>query len=309
MTSDELALLAAICAKPAEDMPRLAYADCIEEQSQCDRAAFIRVQVELAKMPACHVVEGHIIEFSSKPVPLRVVALVNRRDVRLQETTTLRHQNRDDSWYTIPGLRIHQETEFDSERVRVTFLQTGAHDSYEDRRAELCRRERELWPKQMVLWGTEVGDYHRGFLRTWQGTAADFLTHADALIWSGDRMGHCPGCHKCKGGAIYTVDDGSRWTECRQPRLCPPTAQPIEHVTLTTLPPLKYEFAGGDTPRFAHLPGRADKKVQSFHNPRSDAREVMEAAYPGIKFKIGVRDLGPTIPALGELIEMLRRVR
>lgn len=42
------ALLASICAKPAEDTPRLVYADWLQENGQEARAEFIRVQVKLA---------------------------------------------------------------------------------------------------------------------------------------------------------------------------------------------------------------------------------------------------------------------
>jgi uncharacterized protein (TIGR02996 family) len=48
--SDEKALLGAIWEHPHEDAPRLVYADWLEEHGQRERAEFIRVQVELARM-------------------------------------------------------------------------------------------------------------------------------------------------------------------------------------------------------------------------------------------------------------------
>lgn len=51
MTSQHDALYRAICAYPDEDTPRLAFADLIEENGDSLRAAFIRTQVELAKLP------------------------------------------------------------------------------------------------------------------------------------------------------------------------------------------------------------------------------------------------------------------
>ena len=51
MTDGE-ALLAAILANPAEDTPRLVYADWLEEHGREERAEFIRVQCELAR-PLC----------------------------------------------------------------------------------------------------------------------------------------------------------------------------------------------------------------------------------------------------------------
>jgi uncharacterized protein (TIGR02996 family) len=44
-------LLRAICENPAEDAPRLVYADWLDENGQPERAEFIRVQIELAKIP------------------------------------------------------------------------------------------------------------------------------------------------------------------------------------------------------------------------------------------------------------------
>lgn len=51
--TDAEALLAAILANPGEDVPRLVYADCIEEQGQRERAEFIRVQVEIENGLPC----------------------------------------------------------------------------------------------------------------------------------------------------------------------------------------------------------------------------------------------------------------
>jgi uncharacterized protein (TIGR02996 family) len=46
--------LAAIAARPDDDLPRLVYADWLDENGQPDRAEFIRTQVELATLPAPH---------------------------------------------------------------------------------------------------------------------------------------------------------------------------------------------------------------------------------------------------------------
>jgi uncharacterized protein (TIGR02996 family) len=47
--TDREALYRAICANPDEDLPRLAYADWLEENGEADRAAFIRAQIEQAR--------------------------------------------------------------------------------------------------------------------------------------------------------------------------------------------------------------------------------------------------------------------
>jgi uncharacterized protein (TIGR02996 family) len=49
MTADERALLNAILATPEDDLPRLVYADWLEERDRPERAEFIRVQCELAR--------------------------------------------------------------------------------------------------------------------------------------------------------------------------------------------------------------------------------------------------------------------
>jgi len=50
MSSDRDALFAAILANPDEDTPRLVYADWLEENGEAERAEFIRVQIELARL-------------------------------------------------------------------------------------------------------------------------------------------------------------------------------------------------------------------------------------------------------------------
>ena len=50
MTSDLRALLAAIVADPSDDVARLVYADCLEEHGDEARAAFIRLQIESARL-------------------------------------------------------------------------------------------------------------------------------------------------------------------------------------------------------------------------------------------------------------------
>jgi len=51
MTDSRNALYRAICASPDEDTPRLAYADLVEEEGDGERAAFIRAQIALARVP------------------------------------------------------------------------------------------------------------------------------------------------------------------------------------------------------------------------------------------------------------------
>jgi uncharacterized protein (TIGR02996 family) len=48
---DDQALFQAILADPEDDLPRLIYADWCEENGDTDRAEFIRVQIEIARLP------------------------------------------------------------------------------------------------------------------------------------------------------------------------------------------------------------------------------------------------------------------
>lgn len=50
--AEERHLLAAVLAAPDDDLPRLVYADFLRESGQTERADFIEVQLELAKVPA-----------------------------------------------------------------------------------------------------------------------------------------------------------------------------------------------------------------------------------------------------------------
>jgi uncharacterized protein (TIGR02996 family) len=50
MYPDESALLAAVCAAPDDDLPRLVFADWCDEHGQPLRAEFVRTQIELAKL-------------------------------------------------------------------------------------------------------------------------------------------------------------------------------------------------------------------------------------------------------------------
>jgi uncharacterized protein (TIGR02996 family) len=56
MTDSHDALYRAICAKPDEDTPRLAFADLLEEYGDARRARFVRAQVELSGVPHCDAV-------------------------------------------------------------------------------------------------------------------------------------------------------------------------------------------------------------------------------------------------------------
>ena len=51
MISEHRAFLNAISDRPEDDLPRLLYADYLDESGAPERAEFIRVQIELANLP------------------------------------------------------------------------------------------------------------------------------------------------------------------------------------------------------------------------------------------------------------------
>jgi uncharacterized protein (TIGR02996 family) len=57
--SESRGFIAAIIADPANDLPRLIYADYLDEREEHDRAEFIRVQCELARMRRCGYITNH----------------------------------------------------------------------------------------------------------------------------------------------------------------------------------------------------------------------------------------------------------
>ncbi len=84
MTAQETGFLAAILANPADDVPRLVYADWLDEQGQADRGEFIRLQIKLV---------GHPVHHTAKTgCPLR------RREHKLMEGFGW-HQ----TWFSAPG--------------------------------------------------------------------------------------------------------------------------------------------------------------------------------------------------------------
>ena len=56
--SEEAALLAAIRTHPDEDTPRLVYADWLQEHDRADRAEFLRLQCEVARLPDSSAAKG-----------------------------------------------------------------------------------------------------------------------------------------------------------------------------------------------------------------------------------------------------------
>lgn len=167
-TSDEAGLLAAILESPEGDGPRLIYADWLEENGKPERASFIRVQCELARLPG-------IVEFN------RLVSQLEWDSLRLE-------------------LRGWMRFELSSPRDRIGVLYyQGPNPKVEP----LRRRERDLfansgpagWWDVPGQWRATVGTsppqiesadgyryvVRRGFVECVSLPTAAFLKHAAEL--------------------------------------------------------------------------------------------------------------------------------
>ena len=60
VSATERALLTAIADSPDEDTPRLVYADWLDENGDPDKAEFIRVQIELARLDSRQAVDSRL---------------------------------------------------------------------------------------------------------------------------------------------------------------------------------------------------------------------------------------------------------
>ena len=195
--TDDAAFIAAICAAPEDDLPRLVYADHLEEHGQPERAEFIRVQCEIARMEEsggpCEIDpnEGHTCVESPCPVCVSVAKYDALRE-RERELFEYGHTYRWGFPRAVPC--------------------TPFADDYAKGRGD----------------GGPAGLIRRGFVHAVTCTAADWLAHGDKIAW---RPGWTDECKCIKHLTAYTCGKCSMG---RVPRPCPPTAQPIEVVRLTT---------------------------------------------------------------------------
>ncbi len=159
---------------------------------------------------------------------------------------------------------------------------------------ELRRRERELWEntgrRDMALWfhcpegrytvytPTEGDDYGcgngdieglitRGFVSHITCTAEDFLKYVDQLIWNEKMTDPTP---YRKGRALV-------------PCPCPPTAQPVEKVTLTTEPVSTSVMSDVVLARFA---GREPVECKWYRPCRERTVFLLNYYWPGIEFEL-----------------------
>lgn len=135
------------------------------------------------------------------------------------------------------------------DRVLAERIKTSIEENWEPQRIDWTSQWYPL-PKSMIGW------YHRGFYQGIECTAEDFLRHADELLW---HPGQTVKCEVCRGvgtiqkrisvAGIWSEVDELKCSHCRGrknfARPCPPTAQPIRRVVLTTQEPWA-ELIGDD---------------------------------------------------------------
>jgi len=224
-----LALLAQICADPADDGSRLILADRLDELGAGERAEFVRAQVELARRE-CR--EDWCEKISREKYPI--------------------------------GKRCEQADECDALRRRAGELLAAYGRAWAAPVVHAIKGN----DSQFFDWVATHADFHsnrtvrwtwgRGFMSSLTLSAADLLAHGDALLWSPGQTDECP---QVTWRVVHgTVDAETRqrkrrdgltgpcppWCEggCkgtgRVHRPCPATAQPVEEVTLTTTPGVEY---------------------------------------------------------------------
>lgn len=199
-----LALLRAILSDPRDDTPRLVYADWLDENGEPDRAEFIRVQCAIpeAEADVCPSHPKYAAELQGRLDDLR------RRERELVDG--------------IMGMGVEILPVVAG--LTRTNLAPGGYGWY-------ARDD----PGAAV-----DATFSRGFVSAVTCPAAVWLRHHESLFWH-PWQERCPGCQGT-GGRVYTGSVWDRFT-CRicdgtgrTSRQIPPTAQPIERVTLTTDP-------------------------------------------------------------------------
>lgn len=238
-------LLRAILSEPDEDVPRLAFADELQQQGDDARAEFIRVQCELAILerpnssadPKRHLVVTPKGEFAYSTPP----DLYRLRELRVRQLELWKDSGEQGWWQMVPG------------SYRSTF-----------------GRDTQISTAEGMVFVIR-----RGFVESMISTAELFLTHADALSWHAGATMECPECNET-GAISVGFQPALTCPVCqgagRVPRPCPPSAQPIVRVVFSVAP-------DGEVSRLGALrdwkepPKLGDHILDCFH-----------AEWPGVEF-------------------------
>ncbi len=254
MTHEE-AFIASIIESPEDDVPRLIFADFLQEQEQPERAHFIRTQCELAKCGPPHKQPTNLASFSFFRLEGMVLgclpkgeclSIADRIDLILPAKERQRYKDGKANWF---GMLV-TDTFCTSTRTNewsITFrmdehsrLWTGT---------ELAKTEMHM----ITEWGIDVlagfaveqqikPTFCRGFIECVECKAEWFISHGDEML---------------------------KWL-------------PLRKVTLTTLPNVQLRVYDGSGP-LAFIEGLKEE-YQPHHEAVEDmARELLRRNFPRIK--------------------------
>lgn len=160
----------------------------------------------------------------------------------------------------------------------------------------------------------------RGFAHTIVTDADTFLRHADAMIWHPDSKDRCDKCFEFgnrgvvsnprprKGSSAIVLCPTCGGTR-HVPRPCPPTAQPIRRVVLTTVEWIDNSRGDNDWRIVGyHRSTTHDavyaqvEKIQASGRPWDIMTAIYECLWPGVEFEVprtgNVEESDPYDPAV-----------
>lgn len=272
--TDRDSLLRNILTNPADDLPRLVYADWCDEHGEGERAEFIRVQVELAK--GCQRCGGDgLAHGADRPFEWNDRADYGKCvvcwDSRCRERELLKANF--GVWTDVlPESLVTQQCQSCIDGV----------PDYETNVIE-CRR----CDSTGVVSDEDNVGLSRGFISSVTCSWQDWLAHHERLFWHPEQTVDCDGspvhirgiwrCSRC--GMDDVQANYSLGCESRIPRPFVATAQPLEVVALTTAPTFEEERRYGRKEVFT---GPVDWAMRSDAPLANNHTEF--AAWPGLKF-------------------------
>lgn len=200
---EEQALLHSIIENPEDDLPRLVYADWLDDVNRPDRAEFIRVQVELARWKADEA------EVSLSRDGIARHAELRRRERELFSDFCI------GEWFSVPTDRSGSTLKRKRSESVTAFVQFEPAGLAGTNRTEPCTEQTYFMS--------------RGFIDLIQCSWSDWLRHHDALYWHPEQEVPCIDCNR--PAYCAKCDDHHRIS-----RPFAPTAHPIERVRFTTWP-------------------------------------------------------------------------
>ncbi len=280
--TDAEALLARILAVPEDDTLRLVYADAIQDEGDESRAEFIRTQIDLARLPPVrplYATKNFDIRGSRQhPNADRYPEAVQRVPDKLSAELPYRiglgvvvdidclYHGRTGDTLRAHGCVCRELIAINPSRFRHEFFVTGNPDPNRERHDELRAREKDLFANRCRTWFPNIDN-------------AEFKWNVPGELWS------YAGCWFARGFAEAVTCTAAGFLANAHAIFA---AHPVARVTLTTLPELRYDFQGGDLPRFVHLPGHHDKKVPTHLTRRAadEAVRALAAVWPKVTFTL-----------------------